>query len=326
MRGSSSSIVSPETEYGGRDFVRKPDAFRRKSVDTSGDLGLLAVPPSTAMNKTKCRSAVTYWSRVIEFFTQPSVFSYLLFGLLFHIVFEQFSAQFSILNIHKRRQDEALVPRYSNSFIPLSLPKEPNITLLTTGFEGYSPARQKELYLVAFRNINLGFQQYHRLCDPRCAHIHSTDTKTSFKNMKGQVTYRHLFEEANKFIGSIVVIANADIYFDHSIYCAGLLHERAVLALSRHPSPDCISSARGPSGREPLDFCGGYDPKFAASHDGPPVMMSLTHVREYICFTNTVVTKGPRVQKKELRVLNGGACSGQQKNGDTGVVLGFAKI
>jgi hypothetical protein len=71
-------------------------------------------------------------------------------------------------------------------------------------------------------------------------------------------------------VGKVVALSNADIYFDASVACAGLLRreKKVVLALSRHPSPDCVDgSGHGQSGREPQDLCQGYHPVQQASHD-----------------------------------------------------------
>lgn len=85
------------------------------------------------------------------------------------------------------------------------------------------------------------------------------------------VTYAALFAYANKHLsGKIVVLANADIYFDESLACAGLLQSGrgAVLALSRHPSPDCVAgSGHGDTAWEPQDLCAAYHPQAQASHD-----------------------------------------------------------
>jgi hypothetical protein len=85
------------------------------------------------------------------------------------------------------------------------------------------------------------------------------------------VTYARLFAYANEELaGRVVVLHNADIFFDESIACAGLLRaeRRVVLALSRHPSPDCVyGSGHGDTGFEAQDLCAGYHPLYAASHD-----------------------------------------------------------
>jgi hypothetical protein len=85
------------------------------------------------------------------------------------------------------------------------------------------------------------------------------------------VTYARLFAYANEELaGRAVVLHNADIFFDESIACAGLLRaeRRVVLALSRHPSPDCVyGSGHGDTGFEAQDLCAGYHPLYAASHD-----------------------------------------------------------
>ncbi|KAI0558209.1 hypothetical protein FGB62_227g012 [Gracilaria domingensis] len=287
MRTSSTAIINLEDESGEREPTRRKDAFRRKSWDIGRlDPGSSCggeVSPSTsslaAWIKGKPRVGANPRYRVLEYATRHSVLSYVAFGLALHIVLSLAFPRYGIPNIHKRRREESRKARYTNSLIPSSLPEVPNITILTTGFDGYSNTRQKELHLVAFRNTNLGLRRYHRLCDPHCRPIYSTDTNVSSRNVNSEVTYADLFREANNFVGSIVAIVNADIYFDHSIYCAGLIDKGAVLALSRHPSPDCISSAMGASGREPVDICGGYDPKWAASHDGfifvPPVAQQV---------------------------------------------------
>jgi hypothetical protein len=85
------------------------------------------------------------------------------------------------------------------------------------------------------------------------------------------VTYAMLFGYANEALtGRVVVLAHADIYFDESIACAGLLEpaQNTVLALSRHPSADCVQgSGHGDTGWEPQDLCAGYHPVKSASHD-----------------------------------------------------------
>lgn len=142
----------------------------------------------------------------------------------------------------------------------------------------YSPARIEELRLVVLRNLALAAVSRYELLVEGGASL-----PASLQNASGVgrlsttvlrpgelVTYAALFARANAVAppGSVAVVANADIYFDESLSCAGLLSNRVVLALSRHPSPDCVSaSARGDTGWEPADFCAGYDPVRAASHD-----------------------------------------------------------
>lgn len=128
------------------------------------------------------------------------------------------------------------------------------------------------------RNLQLsGLSHYQLLCenDVQIPSLVSNLTSAAlqiatFSQPVGQpVTYRSLFERANAHQpGTVAVIANADIFFDESILCATLLDEKIALALSRHPSPDCaLASGYGDTGWEPLDFCAGYDPVRAASHD-----------------------------------------------------------
>lgn len=83
--------------------------------------------------------------------------------------------------------------------------------------------------------------------------------------------YARLFRYANDALhGHVVVLHHADVYFDASVACAGLLRPDGgvALALSRHPSPDCVAAAGGgDTGWEPQDLCAGYHPVSSASHD-----------------------------------------------------------
>lgn len=94
-----------------------------------------------------------------------------------------------------------------------------------------------------------------------------------------EVSYRALFEYANtNLAGRVVVLHNSDIYFDESVACAGLLRpeRKLVLALSRHPSPDCVAaSGHDETGWSAQDLCEAYHVVHQASHDAfafvPPV-------------------------------------------------------
>lgn len=85
------------------------------------------------------------------------------------------------------------------------------------------------------------------------------------------LTYGTLFEYANrKLAGRVVVLANADVYFDESVACTGLLRagRGVALSLTRHPSPDCVAgSGHGDTAWEPQDLCAAYHPVSQASHD-----------------------------------------------------------
>jgi hypothetical protein len=69
-------------------------------------------------------------------------------------------------------------------------------------------------------------------------------------NFATQPTYKDMFDYANQVLakGTVVMIANSDIYFDESLHCLyndTRLHLSTMLALSRHSTEvRCLSSAR----------------------------------------------------------------------------------
>lgn len=180
------------------------------------------------------------------------------------------------------RAVDAHATRYTNDTLALSARDEKDahgVTLVSSMYSaGYSPARIEELRLVVLRNLALvAVKRYELLVESGTSLPSSLQNasapgrlSTTMLRPDESVTYASLFRRANAITaaGSVAVVANADIYFDESLSCAGLLSSRVALALSRHPSPDCVAaSARGDTGWEPADFCAGYDPVRAASHD-----------------------------------------------------------
>lgn len=158
-----------------------------------------------------------------------------------------------------------------------------NLTLISSLYTGaYSTARIAELRLVALRNANLRSVTRYEL-------VHDVDDTTAAKEVAAVLRngswakigmhvvrngeagrYETLLRRGNEVAGKgdVVVIANADIYFDASLSCAKLVRKDVILALSRHAGPDCaLASGSGDTGWEPGDFCAGYDKRRAASHD-----------------------------------------------------------
>lgn len=181
------------------------------------------------------------------------------------------------------RAVDAHATRYTNDTLALSAQNAAEdvrgVTLVSSMYSaGYSPARIEELRLVILRNLALNAVNHYELLVesgtslPSFLQNASATGRLSTRVLRPQqtVTYASLFALANSVTpaDSVAVIANADIYFDESLSCVSLLSKRVALALSRHPSPDCVAaSARGDTGWEPADFCAGYDPVRAASHD-----------------------------------------------------------
>lgn len=190
------------------------------------------------------------------------------------------------LQILLSRKDDPGLPGtilYSNASFPTMPPPLPPITVLTSAYVGqYSTERQIELSLIAMRNQRLStVARTHRIYEHGMSFTPSSGVTGRVLSADENVTYRTLFAEAQDF-GGVVVLANADIYFDESLLCASMISNRTVLALSRHPSPDCFTkSARGDRGSEPVDFCDGYHPTHQASHDvfvfTPPMPITFLH-------------------------------------------------
>lgn len=175
---------------------------------------------------------------------------------------------------------DAHTQRYTNATLALSTSRRaPGVTLVSSLYSArYSTSRIAELRVVVLRNLALrAVSRYELLVEsgtflPPVLQNASASGRLATTHLRADepVTYAALLARANAVTpaGSVAVVANADIYFDESLLCAGLLSPRVALALSRHPSPDCAAaSARGDTAWEPADFCAGYDPVRAASHD-----------------------------------------------------------
>lgn len=205
-------------------------------------------------------------------------------GLLFHVVWAH-------SRILLARAFDTHIPRYTNTSLTLPPPIPRDITLLSTLYTGsYAPSRLTELRLVILRNLQLPtITNYHLITEENTAlpplfqTLNSTKLRTTAQPLNTPVTYETLFATANRQAPeTLAVVANADIYFDESLYCATLLAPNILLALSRHPSPDCSpSSSYGDTSWEPQNLCSSYHPIRSASHDAfiftpplPPTLLS----------------------------------------------------
>lgn len=164
------------------------------------------------------------------------------------------------------------------------MPPPPPIALLSSAYSSTSAERDDERARTAARNAALrsvaklhflrGYGDMKAESRVRSAVDRVAEAaEVVFENMRQgeSVTYRALFEYANRrLVGNVVVLHNADIYFDDSVACAGLLtpERRVVMALSRHPSPDCVAaSGHDETGWSGQDLCEGYHVVQQASHD-----------------------------------------------------------
>lgn len=244
------------------------------------------VPPLAHLRRTLSRTLRSNPSHARLFILSLLVVSFLL-GLLCHISF-----------VHSRilltRALDSHTPRYHPT--SLSLPARPplNITLISTLFtSSYPISRLVELRLVVLRNLHTPITHYHLLREPDATlppFFHSLPhiSKLSLHTPNSSLTYDTLLHHANTLPpNTVALIANADIYFNPSLLCLTLIPPKTLVALSRHPSPDCPpSSSRGNTGWEPPDFCAGYHPVRAASHDAfaflTPIPTSVVHAMRHV--------------------------------------------
>lgn len=180
----------------------------------------------------------------------------------------------------------------ASASLPSPLPTALPVVLLSSIYSTDSPERDDERARTAARNSALrSVSSMHFLHDfgdedaaelVRGAVIGVTDSAdVIYEELREgeEVSYRALFEYANtNLAGRVVVLHNSDIYFDESVACAGLLRpeRKLVLALSRHPSPDCVAaSGHDETGWSAQDLCEAYHVVRQASHDAfvfvPPV-------------------------------------------------------
>ena len=135
------------------------------------------------------------------------------------------------------------------------------------------------------------------------------ESRIEFVATETQPTYSRFFEYANKKLnpGAIAVIANADIYFDHSLGCLGpssskiadscvedgaAVRPPVAYALSRRHAPAC-SKGFDLVSKKVFDLCEDY----RGSHDAfiftvpvhPHLIASTTHVQNRLGAENIVV-------------------------------------
>lgn len=233
------------------------------------------------MRKTLSRTIRTNPNLARLFILTLSVTSFLS-GIFFHIYWTHSRILLS-------RAIDTHVSRYTSTSLTFPPPIPRDVTLISTLYTGsYPPSRLTELRLVILRNLHLStITNYQLITEDNAAlpspfqSLNTTKLHTITHPPSAPITYETLFTVANRQPAkSLAIIANADIYFDESLSCAVLLAPNTLLALSRHPSPDCApSSSYGDTSWEPQNFCFAYDPIRAASHDvfifTPPVPQSL---------------------------------------------------
>lgn len=146
----------------------------------------------------------------------------------------------------------------------------PRVYLISTLYaSSYSASRLSELRQTMVRNLHLPIS--YRLVSEADASLPGSlpSPHPSIFPVSAPIGYSTLFAHINALPrGAVAALAHADIYFDHSLLCAAVLRPGVVLALSRHPAPDCpAASGHGHTGWEPHNFCAGYHPVRHASHD-----------------------------------------------------------
>jgi len=182
------------------------------------------------------------------------------------------------------------------------------VHLITTFFKGtYRQARINEVIEVMRRNLNNPFIEavhvLYEIDNPRddlkkTDAADKLDAKLVTVRVMRQPNYFRLFGYVNAVLerGSIAIVSNSDIYFDHSLRHLKYGHPenktewRSVMALSRTRSPDC--------GKEP-DFGNIYDlcSTYIGSHDAfvfaPPVpdfvLQNSHHVQNRLGAENVII-------------------------------------